>query len=152
MASAEQWRPFRELEHVREEFERLMDRLAQDWSAPQPDEFRPPMECFLEDSKMTVRMELPGVDPKDLEVDLSGNRLTIRAPREEKNPERTRRFIRREMRYGTFERTMELPEGVKADSIRATYRDGVLELVTPVPKESQNREVKVQIAREHKAA
>ena len=152
MVPAEQWGPFRELERVREEFERLMDRFTEDWAVGVDREVRPRMECFLEDSKMTVRAELPGVDPKDIEVDVTGNRLTIRARREEKRAERKRRFVLREMRYGTFERTMELPEGVKADDIRATYRDGVLELVTRVPKELRSREVRVQITREHKPA
>ncbi len=152
MAPAEQWGPFRELERVREEFERLMDRFTEDWAVDVDREVRPRMECFLEDSKMTVRVELPGIDPKDIEVDVTRNRLTIRAKREEKRAERKRRFIRREMRYGTFERTMELPEGVKADDIRATYRDGVLELITAVPKELQSKGVKIHITREHKAA
>lgn len=157
MALVEQWRPFRELERVRDEFERLMDRLAEDWSAGvEPGDSRPRMECFLEDSKMTLRTELPGIEPKDIEVDVSGNRITVRAKREEKKEERKRRFIRREMHYGTFERSIELPDSVKADDIRATYRDGVLELTMPVPKELQKKEVKVQIRRdeprEHKAS
>lgn len=148
MASVGEWRPFRELERAREEFERLMDRFSEDWATFPPDQIRPHMESFLEDGTLTVRTDLPGVDAKNVEVDVTGNVLTIRAKREQKPDERKRRFLRREIRYGTFERRMELPEGVKADDIRATYRDGVLELTTPVPKELQRKEVKVQIRRE----
>lgn len=149
MALVEQWRPFRELERVHDEFERLMDRLAEDWSAgAESGKGRPRMECFLEDGTMTLRTELPGIDRKDIEVEVTGNRLTVKAKREEKKEERKRRFLRREMHYGTFERSIELPDSVKANDIRATYRDGVLELTMPAPKELQEKEVKVQIRRD----
>lgn len=146
MASVEQWRPFRELERVREQFERLMDRFGEDLS--DSDKIRPRLECFFDDGKLTIRAELPGIDPKDIEVDVTANTLTIKARREETTEHTGRRFLRREMRYGIFERAMQLPAAVRAEDIRATYRDGILELSTPVPKELQRSEVRVHIRHE----
>ncbi len=162
MALLQPWRPFRELERVRNEFERLMERLGEDWfgrfeTAP----IHPHLESFIEDGKLTVRAELAGIDPKDIEVNVAGNLLTIKGKREEKFEEKKRHFLRREMTYGSFERSMELPEEVKAEDIKATYRDGVLELTVPVPKELERKKVKVQIeggeskkveAKEHKTS
>ncbi len=161
MGFLQPWRPFRELERMRDEFDRMMERFGEDWFPFEGAQIRPHVESFLEDGKITVRAELPGVDPKDIEVDVSGNMLTIKAKREEKFEEKKRHFMRRELRYGSFERSMELPEGVKAEDIKANYRDGVLELTAPAPKEVAHKEVKVQVqreepkkieAKEHKAA
>ncbi len=156
------WRPFRELERMREEFDRLMNRFDEDWFAEfRPARIQPQIESFVENGKLTVRAELPGIDPKDIEVNVAGNMLTVRGKREEKFEEKKRHFIRREMRYGSFERSVELPEGVKAEDLKATYHDGILELTAPVTKELERKEVKVQIqrgepkkteAKEHKAA
>lgn len=143
------WRPFGQLDRVRDEFDRLMDRLGEDWfGAFEPTHIHPHVESFIENGKLTVRVELPGIDPKDIEVNVAGDMLTIKAKREEKFEEKKRHFIRRETRYGSFERSMELPEGVKAEDLKATYRDGVLELTASVPKELEKKEVKVQIQRE----
>lgn len=162
MAFLQPWRPFRDLDRMREEFDRMMERFGENWFAGfEPGQIRPHVESFLEDGRLTVRAELPGVDPKNIEVDVTGNVLTIKAKREEKIEEKKRHFIRHEMRYGSFERSMELPEGVKAEEIKASYHDGVLELTAPVPKELEQKEVKIQIqreepkkieAKEHKAA
>jgi HSP20 family protein len=149
MALLQPWRPFKELERVREQFDRLFDRFAEDWLAGfESAQIRPHIESFVEDGKLTVRSELPGVDPKNIEVDVTGQTLTIKAKREEKVEEKKRHFMRRELRYGSFERSIELPQGVKAEDIKATYRDGVLELTAPVPKELERKEVKIQIQHE----
>lgn len=148
MAFLQPWRPFRELDRMREEFDRMMEHFGEDWLPFQAALIRPHVESFLEDGKLTVRAELPGVDPKNIEVDVTGNMLTIKAKREEKFEEKKRHFMRHELRYGSFERSMELPEGVKAEDIKANYHDGVLELTAPAPKELEHKEVKVQVQRE----
>ncbi len=70
---------------------------------------------------------------------------TVRGKREEKYEEKKRHFIRREVRYGSFERSLELPETVSAEDIKAIYRDGVLELTAPAPRELERKEVKIGV-------
>lgn len=82
---------------------------------------------------------------KEIDAKLIGNMLVVKAKREEKKETRKRDLIRREVSYGNYERTMTLPEGVKAEDIKATYRDGVLELTAPAPKELAPKEVRIQV-------
>jgi HSP20 family protein len=71
--------------------------------------------------------------------------LTIKGSRDEKSETRKADYLHREIRYGSFERSISLPEGIKADDLKATYHDGVLELTAPMPKEAIPKEVKIQV-------
>jgi HSP20 family protein len=71
--------------------------------------------------------------------------LPTECSREEKRESEKTDHFRREIRYGSFERSLPLPEGIKAEDLKATYRDGVLELSAPMPKEVAPKEVKVQV-------
>lgn len=71
--------------------------------------------------------------------------LTIKGSREEKRETKKTDYFRREIRYGSFERSVPLPEGIKAENLKAVYRDGVLELSAPMPKEAVPKEVKIQV-------
>ena len=86
-----------------------------------------------------------GVDPKDVDIKVAGSVITVKGSREEKHETEKRDFYRREFRYGSFERSITLPEGMKAEDLKATFHDGVLELTAPMPKEALPKEVKVQI-------
>jgi len=149
MALLEKWNPSRELERFRHEFDDLFERfgfepggLFKDW---QLTSLRPAIESYVDGDKFTVRVELPGVDPKDVDVKVASGVLTVKGSREEKHEAKKRDFFQREFRYGSFERSITLPEGMKAEDLKATYHDGVLELTAPMPKEALPKEVKVQI-------
>jgi HSP20 family protein len=144
MALMEKWSPLRELQRLRQEFDDLFEQggVFKEW---QSTSMRPAIESYVDGDKFTVRVELPGVDPKDVEVKVAGGVLTVKGSREEKQETKKRDFLRREFRYGSFERAITLPEGVKAEDLKATYHDGVLELTAPMPKEALPKEVKIQI-------
>jgi HSP20 family protein len=101
----------------------------------------PPIETYRKEGNYIVRVDLPGVDPKNLDVHVEGDLLTIKAERkaEEKGPEY------RETVYGKFERAVTLPHGVKAEKITARYENGVLELVVPLPVELAGKKIPIQI-------
>jgi HSP20 family protein len=147
MANALQtWDPVRELGHLRHDFDEMIERLARPpWLQKFAAAFNePPIESFIDNDKLVVRAELPGVDPKDVEVTISGNMLTIRASREERHEKKDRDFLHREISYGKIERTLSLPPGVTGENVKASYRDGILELTIPLPKELSTRKVPVQ--------
>jgi len=102
----------------------------------------PAMETYRKDGNYVMRFDLPGVDPKDLDVHVEGDVLTIKAERkaEEKGSEYRETF------YGKFERAVTLPHGVKAEKISARYEHGVLELVMPLPVELAGKKIPIQIA------
>jgi HSP20 family protein len=148
MAWLERWKPSRELDRFRREFDDLFERFGfepkffGDWEgAPS----RPALESCVEGDKFVVRTDLPGIDPKDVDIKVVGDMLTIKGKREEKRETKKTDYYRREVRYGSFERAIPLPEGTKAEHLQATYHDGVLELTATMPQEAARKEVKIQV-------
>ncbi|HUY20622.1 MAG TPA: Hsp20/alpha crystallin family protein [Candidatus Binataceae bacterium] len=141
----EVWNPLREMERFRENVDDLFDRFLGRPAAATAAAHGPALESFVEDDKLVVRVDLPGIDPEQVEVTVSGNVLTIKGRREERREDTQRDFIHREIGYGSFERSLPLPRGVKTEAIAAAYRNGVLELIIPMPKETTPRKVAVEI-------
>jgi HSP20 family protein len=93
------------------------------------------VEEFTEEGNLVVRAELPGIDPEqDVQITVDGGQLQIMAERREEEEKEGRRFHRRELRYGSFSRTVPLPEGTDEQAISASYRNGVLEVRVPTPQ------------------
>jgi HSP20 family protein len=104
------------------------------------------IEEFREGDNLVVKAELPGIDPeKDVEITVTGDVLRVHAKREDGSETTKAGGYRSEFRYGTFERDIALPQGVDADSIEATYTDGILTVKVPVPaaKEEAHRVIPV---------
>jgi HSP20 family protein len=101
----------------------------------------PRIETYRKKNEYVVRLDLPGVDPKDVQVQAEGNVLSVSGERktEEKGQDD------RETSYGKFERTVTLPQGVEADKIAARYEHGVLEIRVPVPAQLAGRKIPIQI-------
>lgn len=102
------------------------------------------VEDFVEDGAYVLRAEMPGIDPeKDLDLSVEGDVLTIRGERTEE--EKTKN--RHEFHYGSFARSLALPQGARADELKATYADGVLEIRVPMDGDApQSRKISVQRA------
>jgi HSP20 family protein len=148
MAVPEKWQPATELDRFRHEVDDLLERfgLGRPWpKAWESVGLRPALEFFVDDNKLTIRVDLPGIEPESVDIKVAGGFLTIKGAREEKQDTRNAQFYRREMRYGSFERTIQLPEGVKAEALKATYNNGVLELTATIPKEVAAKQVKVEV-------
>lgn len=106
------------------------------------------VEEFVEDGTCVVRAELPGIDPdRDVEITVTDDQVRIRAERRLEEQHEDRHGYRSEFRYGSLRRTLALPMGAQADQVKASYRDGILEVRVPMgaaPAEG----TKVPIARE----
>lgn len=143
------WSPSKELERLRQQLDDVLERVSfeggglfKDWHSTS---LRPALECYVEEGNFVVRVELPGVEPKDVDIKVVGGTLTIKGVREQKHEAKGRDFLCREFHYGTFERSYQLPQGLKAEDLKAIYKGGVLELTAPMPKEALPQEVKVEI-------
>ena len=136
------WSPLREMERFRRDFEDLFEQVFTPWRARVS---LPSVESFIEGDRLVVRADLPGIDPKNIEVTVIGNVLTLKGSREQKREEKGRHFMHQELSYGSFERSLTLPEGVKTDAIKAAYKDGVLELTMPAPTGLSARRVPLEI-------
>jgi len=138
------WRPLRQLENFQREFDELFDRfLEARWRSAK--RRRPvPIVSYTEGDQLVIRADLPGVDPNDVEITVTGNMLKVAGRREpSKEPEKQGR-IRQEFSYGPLERTITLPQGVTPEQIKASYRNGVLELRVPLPGKPAARTVRIE--------
>lgn len=105
--------------------------------------FRPPVDVFERDSKLCIRMEMPGVSEKDFDLKVDGRTLTIRGERKADPEESGFTFHQVEGYYGTFARSFDLPDSIDTAKISAVYNNGVLQITVPQRPESQPRAIKV---------
>ena len=133
------------------------DRWAADWPRPRfwPDlrrvfgesSFEPlRVEEFTEGDSLIVRAEMPGIDPdKDVQISVSDHTLHLRAERREESKTEEKGAYRSEFRYGSFARTVPLPVGATDKDVKATYKDGILEVRIPIDRgEAESKKIPIQ--------
>ena len=141
--------PTRNLLGFRDDVDRLFDSLFQSRNpsgAEWPTTFAPAVDVEESRDEFVLRVDLPGVDPKDVKVSLLGDVLTIRGERKQQGEQKNQNVHRLERRYGSFERSFRLGVPVRADQVKASARDGVLEIHVPKADEARTREIEVQVA------
>ena len=104
----------------------------------------PPLDITETDTTLQVRMDLPGIDAKEIDVQVSGNQLTIAGERKEEKVTKNELVHRIERRLGYFSRSFALPCPVQEDKIEANYQDGVLHVTLPKTEEAKSRRVPVK--------
>ncbi len=106
--------------------------------------WRPAVDIKEEDNRFVIRADIPGVDPKDIEITMDQGVLTIKGERSSDKEEESRSYKRVERSRGTFYRRFALPDTADADKIEATGKDGVLEIVLPKLEKVQPRRITVK--------
>lgn len=143
------WRPFRELERLARRLESPF-RLLEDFEDIRDGSLLPAVESFVKDGNLVVRADVPGMDPKDIDVSILGNVLTVKGERKNEQEVKKEDYLRREVSYGSFERRMTLPEGTEADKVKASFKNGVLEVTLPLAKEAVAKKVPIEAEAEKK--
>jgi HSP20 family protein len=115
---------------------------------PQPAEWVPEIGVFERDNRLVTTVDLPGLKKEDVKVEVTDGNLTVSGERRIESEEKKDNVYRRERAYGSFYRTVPLPEGAKLDDVKATFADGVLEITVPLPAkaEAKPRSVPIQEA------
>jgi HSP20 family protein len=130
---------------LREEMNDLRARLfgdgEEEWFAGA---IAPAIDVSETDTAVDVRMDVPGVTAKDIDIQINGNLLTVSGERKEEKEEKGKTFHRVERRYGNFARTVMLPCAVAESEVAAEYRDGVLTIKLPKTEESKAHKIKVK--------
>jgi HSP20 family protein len=126
--------------HFRREIDELFSSM---FSSPARDSWLPSVESHAKDGKVELRMDLPGVDPNDVEISLDGTQLVIRGERKSESEE-TNGY--REVRYGKFERRFTVPKGIDAEKAEARYENGVLVLTLPLSEAAKAKRITVATA------
>jgi len=147
------WKPFRELAPFRE-FDRMrreMDRLWDSFFERRPTkieeegEFLPALDLAETDNELVVKCEVPGLEPKDIDISLSDGMLTIKGEKKQEREEKGADYHLVERSYGAFTRSIQLPKEVQSDKISASYKNGVLTVVLPKPEGTQKKEIKIKV-------
>lgn len=107
--------------------------------------FAPRVDVHETDQQLIMDFELPGMKKDNIKVSVKDNVLTVTGNRETRTEEKGRHYIRREIRTGSFDRRFSLPNGINADSIKADYKDGMLEIRLDKKEETKPREVEVSV-------
>jgi HSP20 family protein len=143
----DRWEPFRNLVDIQGEVNRLFDAFA---GRPMTGTaaartWMPPLDMYQTKDNLVLRVELPGVREKDVAVSITGDLLTIKGERRWEDESKDQKVLHVERVYGQFERLIQLPMAVQADKVKASYRDGVLEITLPKTEELKPREIKIDI-------
>jgi HSP20 family protein len=144
------WSPFGSLfQRWNDEMDRFFDDvgLGRNWmTRAQPAaQWTPQIEVFHRGNDLVLRADLPGMKKEDVNVEISDNTITIQGERREEHEEEKEGWYRSERSYGSFYRTIPLPEGTITDSAKATFKNGVLEIVLQAPPKEVSRGRKVNI-------
>lgn len=142
------WDPWRELFSIRDEIDRLFERFF----TPVEVETRefvwtPSIDMYETEKELVVKAELPGLTTKDVEITLTDDTLSIKGEKKEAEEVKGENYYRKETRYGSFHRSIRLPVPVKKEDIKATFKDGVLEIRLPKAEEAA-KGIKIKIEEE----
>ncbi|HEU4979725.1 MAG TPA: Hsp20/alpha crystallin family protein [Solirubrobacterales bacterium] len=131
------WRPLADLSELRDRLDQVFAGSEEGWN--------PRIDVVKSEGEIVLRADLPGVTPDEINVEVEDGVLTVSGEHQEETEEKEERYLRRERRYGSFSRSMTLPEGVKAEEIEGNTVDGVLELRIPLPKAEQKPKQTVKV-------
>ncbi|MGE5818734.1 MAG: Hsp20/alpha crystallin family protein [Deltaproteobacteria bacterium] len=115
------------------------------WPAASMKISTPAVDLYEEKDDIVVKAELPGMEKDNIEVNLSGNRLTIKGEKKQEEEVKKEGYYRSERSYGSFLRTLELPTEVQTDKVKAAFKNGILEIHLPKTEEAKKKETKVNV-------
>lgn len=133
----------------RSEMERMFRSLMDESSLGKffsDDEWTPAINVSEAKDSLVVKAELPGVDAKDIQVSISGDMLTIKGEKKQEEEEKDEQHYCCERYYGEFQRTIQLPAGIKTDEIKAKFDKGVLHITLPKVAEAQKKDIKIDVS------
>jgi HSP20 family protein len=131
--------PFSLMRRMTEEMDRMFQEAGLEREGINGAGWSPAIEVTQRDGKYNVHAELPGLEPKDVKVDVENDALVIQGERRFEQEETREGVQRTERQYGAFYRSIPLPEGAKVDQAKARFHNGVLEVAIPVPEQQGNR-------------
>ena len=147
MRAVTRWEPFREAVSLQEQASRMFNDLF----GPSREEssltsWAPAVDIFETAQELVVKVDLPDVDPKELDIRVENNVLTIRGERKFEKKVNEENYLRVERTYGAFSRSFSLANTVHTEAIKADYQNGVLTLSIPKREEAKPKQIKVNVA------
>ena len=143
------WDPFREFSTLQDRMNRLFrDSYGDNQEALTTTTFAPAVDVYEDEHKVALKIEVPGIEEKDIDVRVENNTLTVHGERKIEKEEKEENYRRVERQYGSFTRTFTLPQTVDTENVSATYDKGVLKITLPKKAEAKPKQVKVNVSSE----
>src|SRR5271169_3398193 len=150
------WEPFREFSTMQDRMNRMNRLFRESYSPEVPEEaltttsFAPPVDIYEDEHNITLKLEVPGIDEKDIDVRVENTTLTVHGERKIEKEEKEENFRRVERQYGEFTRSFTLPNSVDPGQVTAHYDKGVLKITLPKKAEAKPKQIKVTVGSEKK--
>jgi HSP20 family protein len=140
------WNPFEEVAGFRRMFDEPFAGFFREGLESHAGEWKPLMDIVETKDGISLKVEVPGIKQEDISISLEDNTLTVKGERKHESEVNEEAYTRVERSYGTFQRSVLLPQTVDANRVKATYRDGVLEIQLPKKEEARPKAIKVESA------
>ena len=144
MSNLIRWEPAREMMTLREAMDRLLDDAFTRPLGAEGSSTVPPVDMYQTDTEVVVKAAIPGFKADDVQINITGNVLSIRGEMRQENESKQKSWQMREQRWGTFERRIALPTEVKAENARAEFEDGILTVTLPKAEEARPKTVTIK--------
>ena len=147
MTNLVRWEPFSDLVSLREAMDRLFEESfvspRAGWPVP-VEGGALAVDMYETDDDVVVKSAVPGIKPEELDITVTGDTLTIKGETKSEQEVKEENYVRREMRYGSFSRTVALPSSIVADKAKAEFENGMLTLTLPKAEEVKPKAIKVK--------
>jgi HSP20 family protein len=140
------WQPFQEMETLRHQMDKMFDEMAGLNREMATKTWSPAVELEDTNDHIILRAEVPGIEGKDLDIQVAREAVSIAGETRYENKAEERGYLRSEFRYGKFQRTIPLPAAIKNDQVQAEFKNGILILTMPKAEEAKNKVVKINLA------
>lgn len=140
--------PLRDFDRMRREMDRFWDSFLEGGvrkRGERPGEWFPALDISETKNDIVVKTEIPGLDHKEIDISLSDGVLTIKGEKKQEKESEKENYHLVERSYGTFIRSVRLPQEVKTDKINASYKNGLLKITLPKSEESKKKEIKIKV-------
>jgi HSP20 family protein len=148
------WEPFRDLATMQDRMSRMNRLFREAYSPEEPEEalttssFAPPVDIYEDEHNIMLKLEVPGMDEKDIDVRIENMTLTVHGERKIEKEEKEENFRRVERQYGSFTRSFTLPSSVDSAQVSADYDRGILKIKLAKRAEAKPKQIKVNVASE----
>jgi len=143
------WEPFREFTTLQDRMNRLFrDSFGDGQEALTTTNFAPAVDVYEDEHNVTLKIEVPGIDEKDIDVRIENNTLTVHGERKYEKDEKEENYRRIERQYGSFTRSFTLPNTVDHEKVAANYEKGVLKITLAKKAEAKPKQIKVNVGSE----
>jgi HSP20 family protein len=148
------WEPFRDLANMQDRMSRMNRLFREAYSPEEPEEaltttsFAPPVDIYEDEHNIRLKLEVPGIDERDIDVHIENTTLTVHGERKIEKEEKEEGFRRGEPQYGSFTRSFTLPSSVDSAQVSAEYDKGILKIKLAKKAEAKPKQIKVNVGSE----